>query len=127
MLQHVTLEARPDQIDACVVFWNLLGFERVTPPPLLRDRFVWLERNGTQIHLMPRDTPVTTDQGHAAVVVDDYPGVLNALHQRGFASRPGSNAWDAPRAFVRDPAGNHVELMSAPPPTRDRRERGSLP
>ena len=117
MLQHVSVEVRPDQVDACVAFWALLGFEQVTPPESLR-RFTWVERAGTQIHLMPFDDPVTTVRGHAAVVVDDYEAVLARLHEQGFETREGSNAWDAPRSFVRDPAGNHIELMSAPPPTR---------
>jgi catechol 2,3-dioxygenase-like lactoylglutathione lyase family enzyme len=120
MLQHVSLEVRPDELEACVAFWRLLGFEQVTPPPLLRDRFTWVERAGTQIHLMPFEDPVTTRRGHAAVVVEDYEATLAVLHEQGFETREGSNAWDAPRTFVRDPAGNHVELMSAPPPTRSR-------
>ena len=37
--------------------------------------------------------------------------------ERGFEPRPGSNAWDAPRWFVHDPAGHRVEVMSAPPPS----------
>jgi glyoxylase I family protein len=115
MLQHVTLEVGRDQVDACMAFWSQLGFERVTPPPSLRDRFIWVERNGTQIHLMPLDDPVTTDQGHAAVVVDDYEQTLEWLREQGFETRPGSNAWGAPRSFVRDPAGNLVEVMSRPP------------
>jgi len=116
MLQHVSVEVRRDQIDDCVAFWKLLGFERMTPPPLLRDRFTWVERDGTQIHLMPFDDPVTTLRGHAAIVVDDYEGTLAALRERGFETREGENAWDAPRSFVRDPAGNHVEIMSKAPP-----------
>jgi len=115
MLQHVTLEVGRDQVDACVAFWSQLGFEHVTPPPSLRDRFIWVERAGTQIHLMPLDAPVTTDQGHAAVVVDDYDRAIESLRDEGFELRAGSNAWDAPRSFVRDPAGNLVELMSKPP------------
>jgi catechol 2,3-dioxygenase-like lactoylglutathione lyase family enzyme len=117
MLQHVSVEVRPDQVDACVAFWAVLGFELVTPPESLR-RFTWVERDGTQIHLMPFEDPVTTVRGHAAVVVDDYEDALTRLRERGFETREGSNAWDAPRSFVRDPAGNHIELMSAPPPTR---------
>ena len=118
MLQHVTLEVRPDQVEACVAFWELLGFERVTPPESLRDRFTWVERNGTQIHLMPFEDPVTTVRGHAAVVADDFEATLARLHENGFEPRDGSTAWGAPRVFPRDPAGNHVEVMSAPPPTR---------
>ena len=115
MLQHVTLEVRVGDVDACLAFWSLLGFERMDPPPLLRDRFVWVGRQGTQIHLMPLDDPRITDQGHAAVVVDDYPATVNALEAAGFETRAGSNAWDAPRTFVREPSGNLIEVMSAPP------------
>jgi catechol 2,3-dioxygenase-like lactoylglutathione lyase family enzyme len=117
MLQHVSIEVRPDQVEACVAFWALLGFEQVEPPESLR-RFTWVERAGTQIHLMPFDDPVTTARGHAAVVVEDYDGALDRLRQHGFEPRPGSNAWGAPRSFVRDPAGNHVEVMAEAPPAR---------
>ena len=115
MLQHVSVEVRPDEVDACVAFWALLGFEQVTPPESLR-RFTWVERGGTQIHLMPFEDPVTTMRGHAAIVAEDFDAALARLHEHGFETRPGSNAWGAPRVFVRDPAGNHVEVMSAPPP-----------
>ena len=121
MLQHVSLEVRPDQVDECVAFWRLLGFEQVAPPQSLA-RFTWVERDGTQIHLMPFDDPVTTVRGHAAVVVEDFEATLETLRGHGFETREGSNAWDAPRVFVRDPAGNHIELMSAPPPTKRSRE-----
>lgn len=117
MLQHVTLEVRRDRVDASIAFWQRLGFERTEPPPILRDRFVWVQRNGTHIHLMPIEDPVTTSQGHAAVLVDDYEGALAALRADGFEPRPGSNAWDAPRSFVRDPSGNLVEVMSKAPPS----------
>ncbi|MFL5876268.1 MAG: VOC family protein [Solirubrobacteraceae bacterium] len=114
----MSIEVRPDQVAACVALWELLGFEKVMPPAMLRDRFTWVERAGTQIHLIPLDDPVTPTQGHAAVVVDDYDATLQRLHERGFVTHPGSNAWGAPRSFVRDPAGNRIELMSKPPPTR---------
>jgi catechol 2,3-dioxygenase-like lactoylglutathione lyase family enzyme len=117
VLQHVSVEVRPGQIEECVKFWALLGFEQVTPPPSLT-RFTWVERAGTQIHLMPFDDPVTTVRGHAAVVVEDFDATIERLRDAGYETREGSNAWNAPRVFVRDPAGNHIELMSAPPPTR---------
>jgi catechol 2,3-dioxygenase-like lactoylglutathione lyase family enzyme len=115
MLQHATLEVRADQVEACVAFWGLLGFEPMTPPPTLRDRFTWVQRNGTQIHLAPVEEPVAAREGHVAVAVTDYEGALAALRGAGFEPRPGSNAWDAPRSFVRDPVGHLVEVMSAPP------------
>jgi catechol 2,3-dioxygenase-like lactoylglutathione lyase family enzyme len=115
VLQHVTLEVRPDQVRDCVRFWELLGFEEMLAPPLLRDRFTWLEREGTQIHLIPVEDPLNMREGHVAVVAVDYEQTLRTLLDAGFELRAGSNAWDAPRAFVRDPGGNLVEVMSKPP------------
>jgi catechol 2,3-dioxygenase-like lactoylglutathione lyase family enzyme len=115
MLQHASLEVAPAQVRDCVAFWELVGFTEMTPPPKLRDRFTWVERAGTQIHLIPTDDPVRAREGHVAVVVDDYDATLAALTRAGFETREGTNAWDAPRSFVRDPAGHLVELMSRPP------------
>jgi catechol 2,3-dioxygenase-like lactoylglutathione lyase family enzyme len=115
VLQHVTLEVRADDVRACVAFWALLGFTEMEPPPLLRDRFTWVEREGTQIHLVPVDAPVPAREGHVAVVADDYEAVSARLVSAGYSLREGSNAWDAPRSFVRDPAGHLVEVMSRPP------------
>ena len=115
MLQHVTLEVRVADVRPCVAFWELLGFTEMTPPPLLRDRFTWVERDDTQIHLVPVEAPVPAREGHVAVVADDYDATLARLTERGFELREGTNAWDAPRTFVRDPAGHLVEVMSKPP------------
>jgi hypothetical protein len=115
MLQHVSLEVPPDQVRACVAFWELLGFTEIEPPPTLR-RFTWVERDGTHIHLIPRDDPAIPVEGHAAVVAPDD-GVIARLEQHGFEPREGSNAWGAPRWFVSDPAGHRVEVMSAAPPS----------
>lgn len=116
MLQHVSLEVARAQVRECVAFWELLGFTEMTPPPKLRDRFTWVEREGTQIHLVPVDPPTApAAEGHVAILAADYEGVLAALASAGFQARPGSDAWDAPRSFVRDPAGHLVEVMSRPP------------
>ena len=115
MLQHVTLEIPRDRADACVAFWGLLGFDPMVAPPTLRDRFVWVAKGATQIHLMPRDKPIVPDQGHVAVTADDYEGTLAALRNAGFDLAAGSNAWDAPRTFVRCPAGHRIEVMSKAP------------
>jgi catechol 2,3-dioxygenase-like lactoylglutathione lyase family enzyme len=118
MLQHVTLEVLPGQVRDCVRFWELLGFREIIPPPTLRDRFTWVERGGTHIHLVPVERPAIPRDGHTAVVAEDAEAALAALRGAGFEPRPGSNAWGAPRWFVRDPAGHRVEVMSAPPPSR---------
>ena len=116
MLQHVTLELRRDQVDDCVGFYDLLGFERVEPPPSLADRAAWLQRGATQIHLMWVDDPVALPSGHVAVVVDDYEAAFDALERSGHELQRRAEHWGSPRAYVRDPAGNLVEVMAFPPP-----------
>ena len=118
MLQHVTLEVRPDQVRDCVRFWELLDFTELEPPPSLRGRVTWIGREGTQIHLQPVEQPAVPRNGQAAIVAADAKAAVAALRDAGFDPRPGSNAWNAPRWFVHDPAGHRVEVMSAPPPSQ---------
>jgi catechol 2,3-dioxygenase-like lactoylglutathione lyase family enzyme len=116
MLQHVTIEVSADQVDACVRFYALLGFVEVEPPESLRGRATWVERDGTQVHLMPVDDPVVPPSGHHAVLVDDYEVVVEALRVGGFGEpEPRREHWGAKRSFVRNPAGHRVELMAGSP------------
>jgi catechol 2,3-dioxygenase-like lactoylglutathione lyase family enzyme len=116
MLQHVSLEVRPEDTERCVGFWRLVGFERVNPPGTLAGRATWLQRGRTQIHLLHTDDPHVPPEGHAAVVVDDYERTIQALRDDGFDPEPRREHWGARRSFVRDPVGHRVELMAAPPP-----------
>lgn len=115
MLQHVTIEVTSAQVDVCVRFYELLGFAEVEPPPSLAGRATWVERDGTQIHLMPVDEPVVPPSGHHAVLVADYEETVAALRDAGFEPEARAEHWGAARAFVRNPAGHRVELMAGSP------------
>ena len=84
MLQHVTLELRREDWAAAKRFWSMVGFEEVEPPGSLGERSAWVERAGTQIHFQWQDEPVAPPEGHAAVVVDDWDGVVARLRDEGF-------------------------------------------
>ncbi len=116
MLQHVALETRPEGVAAALAFWALLGFERVEAPVSLRERAVWLQRAGTQVHLLLTDDPVVPPSGHAAVVVEDYDATVAALRAAGHRAEPRAEHWGVPRTRVTDPSGHVVEVMSAAPP-----------
>ena len=116
MIQHVTLEILEEGVPACVRFYELLGFDRVTPPPSLADRAAWMQSGPTQIHLMHVEAPVTLPRGHVAVVAGDYEATVARLRDAGFEVEPRAEHWGAPRSYVRDPAGNLIELMASPPP-----------
>ncbi len=115
MLQHVTLEVLAGDIERSVELWELLGFAQVDPPPALAQTFVWVEREGTQIHLERNESPTVPPHGHAAVVVADFERTVEGLREAGFEVTPGRRHWAAPRAKVLAPGGHQVELMSFPP------------
>jgi catechol 2,3-dioxygenase-like lactoylglutathione lyase family enzyme len=115
MLHHVGIEIKPSDVDRAVEFFALLGFQRVEPPPALAAGFTWLERTGTQVHLMHTAQPTVPERGHLAIVVPNFEETLARLHDRGFHTRTGREHWGAPRAHAVVPGGHRVELMAAPP------------
>jgi len=116
MIQHVTFEVRPDQIDACVAFYALLGFAAVQPPPSLAQRAAWVQRGPTQVHLLRVEEPTTLPQGHVAIVAERYEETVARLRDAGHEVEARREHWGSPRSLVRDPAGNLVEVMAFPPP-----------
>jgi catechol 2,3-dioxygenase-like lactoylglutathione lyase family enzyme len=114
MLHHVGIEVAPAEIERTIELWQLLGFELVQPPETLSE-FTWLERDGTQTHLMPTESPTVPPRGHTAVVVVDFEATFAALAERGFEVERRREHWGAPRALVLAPGGHRVELMAAPP------------
>ncbi len=120
MLQHVTLEVSPADIERSVEFWQLLGFHQVEPPTVLAETFVWVEREGTQIHLERNESPIVPPHGHAAVVVADFDRAVRALGENGFEVAAGREHWGAPRAKAVAPGGHRVELMASPPQPDER-------
>lgn len=114
MLHHVGIEVSPTEIERTIELFQLLGFRLVTPPETLSE-FTWLERDGTQVHLMPTGSPTAPSRGHTAVVVADFEATFSALAEHGFEIERRREHWGSPRALVITPNGHRVELMAAPP------------
>jgi catechol 2,3-dioxygenase-like lactoylglutathione lyase family enzyme len=53
-----------------------------------------------------------------ALVVEPYEETLDRLRDAGFSIDPRREHWGSPRAYVRDPASNLVELMAKAPDER---------
>jgi Glyoxalase-like domain len=114
VLHHVGIEVALGDVEAVAGFFELIGFERVKSPPALRE-YTWLEREGTQVHLMPEEEPTAPSPGHLAVVVADFDETLARLRETGFEVQPKREHWGEPRALAIAPGGHRVELMAAPP------------
>ena len=115
MLHHVSIEVEPDQVGACSECLQLLGFEPVAVPAALGENFTWLERAGTQIHLIHTEHATVPVLGHPAVVVEDFEGTFGALEAAGHGPERHRELWGEARAFVTLPGGHRVEFMAAPP------------
>lgn len=116
MIQHVNVELSKHQLDACLAFYELLGFDRVEPPGGLEEKAVWLQSGPTQLHLQWWDDPQPTRRGHFALVLGErYAAILDELRAAGRKPERRAEHWGSPRCFVRDPAGNTVELMEFAP------------
>lgn len=122
MIQHVTRPIQRSQLGECLRFYGLLGYEEISVPEGIEDRAVWLARrpsarNTADLHLQFADAPIA-GQGHVAFIVEPYEDTLTSLREAGYEIEPRREHWGSPRAYVRDPAGNLVELMARAPGER---------
>jgi hypothetical protein len=118
MIQHVTREILPAQLEACVSFYGLLGLKPVPVPASIAGRAVWLAPPGhahpVKLHLMPT-VHARPAQGHVAIVLSDYEQTLAQLREAGCEVEPRRKHWGSPRAYVSDPASNIVEVIASGP------------
>ncbi|MFY9487389.1 MAG: VOC family protein [Solirubrobacterales bacterium] len=123
VIHHVSFKIARNVAQECLGFYELLGFTPIPPPESLADRSYWLDRDGAQIHLMFNEadgeqvTDVTPSEvaDHVALVVTDYEEAVAALGRSGISVEARAQHWGSPRGYVRDPAGNLLELMEWAP------------
>jgi catechol 2,3-dioxygenase-like lactoylglutathione lyase family enzyme len=112
-INHVSVNAL--DLEASVDFYaELLGAERIATPNF-GIPVQWLAVGDTQLHLFARDlTP--TSHHHFGVTVDDVEPVYRAAERRGafdkdtFRNHLVELPGDVVQLYVRDPAGNLVEI-----------------
>ena len=118
-VQHVTITV-PDEGLLPVVesFYQALGGISQTRPEKLEADTPgrWLGFDGTQVHLVI-GSPVA-DPAHFAIDLgSEFDAVRELLAARKVEVREARELWGARRCFVRDPAGNRVELIERAPGT----------
>jgi catechol 2,3-dioxygenase-like lactoylglutathione lyase family enzyme len=112
-LQHASVQVPDAAFDACCAFYaEAIGMQRI---PNLAGRAWFRFGDGDHVHLL--DGPGAPDSlGHLALQVDDLGATLNRCRRFGQEPREAERIWGEERWFVRDPAGNLVELFDTPPP-----------
>ena len=116
-VQHVTITV-PDEglLPEVERFYHHLGgVSQKRPPKLQADTpGRWLGFEGTQVHLVLGE-PVAEPAHFALDIGDQFDAVMALLSDHGVAIREARDLWGARRCFVKDPAGNLVELFERPP------------
>jgi hypothetical protein len=115
MLHHVSIEIHPDNAERALELLRLIGFEPVDAPEPIAKYVDWVERKGTQVHLIRTPEPALQHLGHPAFVAPDFERTVSALREAGFEVEDARELWGEPRAFVVFPGGQKAELMAAPP------------
>jgi catechol 2,3-dioxygenase-like lactoylglutathione lyase family enzyme len=112
-INHVSVNAL--NLEESVQFYeDLLGAERLATPNFGLP-VQWLGLGGTQLHLFERDLHPTSHH-HFAVTVDDVEPVYRAAERRNAFDHDafGNNLVELPgdivQLYVRDPAGNLMEV-----------------
>jgi len=112
-INHVSVNAR--DLDESVDFYvELLGAELI-PTPNFGLPVQWLALGRTQLHLFKRDTQPTSHH-HFGITVDDLEPVYRAAERRGvfdhdsFTNHLVELPGDVVQLYLRDPAGNLIEI-----------------
>lgn len=116
MLHHVSLEVHPEHCPHVVELFELIGFVRVEAPDPIGEYVDWLERKGTQVHLIRTPEPAVQHLGHPAFVASDFESTVKAVEDAGFEFEESRELWGERRGFATLPGGQKLELMAAPPP-----------
>ena len=120
---HVSIHAY-DLEESLRFYVEVFGARRVTSPDI-EHPVEWLELGDQQLHLFKRDTPAP-EFHHIGIDVDDFEAAYRIASERGLFDR---DAWSpnvrvlmdgAVQMYLRDPAGNLVELNWPDATTLDR-------
>lgn len=112
-LQHASVQVPAGLLGETADFYeHVIGMTRI---PSLAGRAWFTFGDGDHVHLL-EGPGASGSRAHFAVQVEALEPVLESVRARGQEPEEGRNLWGAPRWFVRDPAGNLVELFETPPP-----------
>jgi len=112
-INHVSINARVLQ-ESVDFYVDLLAAEPITTPNF-GIPVQWLALGRTQLHLFEKDLQPTSHH-HLGITVDDVEPVYRAAERRGafddqaFGNRLVELPGDVVQLYLRDPAGNLVEL-----------------
>ncbi len=113
-LHHVQLAMPPGrEAEARDFYSKVLGFEELPKPEhLARRGGAWFRAGSAELHLGVEDDFRPAKKAHAALLVDDLAELLARCSAAGVDVTTDQPLPGYERAYVRDPFGNRIELLT---------------
>ena len=111
-IDHVQI-AVPGALEAeCLAFYReLFGFTEIPKPEELRGRGgAWFQVGSLQIHIGVDLEPSPKSKRHICFLVHDVAAAKAEVSRHGISVEEESVAEGLHRIFIRDPAGNRIEI-----------------
>ena len=111
-IDHVQMTVPRDREAETLAFYrNVLGLKEIPKPEELRKRGgAWFEIGATQFHVGIDPDPWPRSKRHVCFLVPDLAAAREAIMARDVAVEEESEAEGLKRFFIRDPAGNRIEI-----------------
>jgi lactoylglutathione lyase len=128
-LNHVSIHAN-DMDESLRFYIDVFGMERL-PSPNFSQHVEWLRLGEQQLHLFLREQPAP-ELHHIALDVDDFEAAYVKAHELGLLDEQAFGAAvrelpdGAVQMYIRDPAGNLVEIDWPDVTTLDRSVIGQI-
>jgi catechol 2,3-dioxygenase-like lactoylglutathione lyase family enzyme len=111
-LQHASVEVPPNMVEECARFYTgVLGMRRIEN---LAGSAWFSFGDGDHVHLL-EGAGGGASRSHMALLVDDLEATLERARAAGADVRQSDDLWGSQRWFLRDPAGNRIEIFDRAP------------
>jgi catechol 2,3-dioxygenase-like lactoylglutathione lyase family enzyme len=112
---HVSVNTNGAPLDELSAFYqDLLGLAPKARPEIPGVPGRWHAVADQELHLVgapPRGTPIDSTGHHFCVAVDDLDAAVTELEERGIAYERAVQGESTVQIWIRDPAGNTIELQ----------------
>ena len=111
-LDHVNVAVpRAKEAEVLRFYREVLGLLEIPKPPELRARGgAWFEAGNAQLHISPEDVESPLSRRHFCVLVDNLDQARQTVIRHNTPIEEGGTAEGLTRFFIRDPAGNRIEI-----------------
>ena len=111
-IHHVQLAMpRGEEEKGRAFYHDLLGLTEI--PKTLNERGgLWFQIGALELHLGIEEDFRPAKKAHPGLLVDDLTALVSRLEAAGYATKPDNLLAGYDRAYVHDPFGNRIELLT---------------